>query len=168
MRQSARKPIPKSAFASLAAPTETGPSFGEMSTFEKVLDVLSRPTYASAGAAKSILAGGDPFTGAWKGFTAADRATYSDVLSKMGVGPGIPRGVAGFALDVALDPTTYLTFGTGAGAKVAFGGVTKTLTAAGKAVHGALAAERAAKIASLRSEERRVGKEGRSRWSPDH
>lgn len=58
------------------------------------------------------------------------KKTYSDVLKYAGVEDKTVRSVVGFLGDVLLDPSTYVTVGAGAGAKV--GG--KTLTTTGKKV----------------------------------
>ncbi len=92
--------------------------FEELGWFGKSIDILSRPMYASAGFARGLVKGRNPFTGAWKGFTGAKRTTFSDVLGDLGVKKGLSREVAGFAGDVLLDPTTYLTFGVGAAGKM--------------------------------------------------
>src|SRR3712207_7785458 len=47
-------------------------------------------------------------------------------------------------------------------------GATLTYTLDGGAADGTLAGFDVSKATAYRSEERRVGKEGRSRWSPDH
>jgi hypothetical protein len=62
-----------------------------------------------------------------------EQKTTSDLLKQSGVfagddmGSNIARGVAGFAGDVLLDPTTYLSFGTVGLGKAAAKGVTKEL-----------------------------------------
>jgi hypothetical protein len=79
------------------------------SLFVRTMDILSRPNYASAGAAKAIIKGNEnPMQEAWKGLTGQEKETYSDVLKEVGVKNKIASGTVGFALDVALDPTTYL------------------------------------------------------------
>lgn len=95
------------------------------SLFQRTVDVISRPLYASAGAAKALVKKFDdnPFNDesvlgeAWKGLSGKEKETYSDVLKETGVENKYVRGVVGFALDVALDPTTYFggTFIKGAG-----------------------------------------------------
>ena len=93
-------------------PWEDKPWYG------KAISLISRPMYASAGFAKGLVKGRNPFTGAWKGLTGVKETTFSDVLGDMGVKRGLGREVAGFGADVLLDPTTYLTFGTGTAAKL--------------------------------------------------
>ena len=120
-----------------------------MTTFEKLLDVLMRPVYGSAGAASEWSRGRNPIEGAWRGLVAEDRKTYSDVLSEMGMAPGLGRGALGFGLDIALDPTTYLTFGAGAGARVGVGGATKVLSKAAQAARVGALEKKTAQAARL-------------------
>lgn len=77
------------------------------SFFRRTLDLLMRPVYASAGAAKALVKGENVAKEAYKGIRGVEKETYSDVLSEMGVKNKWVKGIAGFALDVALDPTTY-------------------------------------------------------------
>lgn len=116
----------------------------DMAFWEKGLDLLGRPGYATSGAAKALLTGQDPLTAAIRGFTGKDRVTGSDLLSVAGMDPGIARGVAGFAWDVISDPLTWVSFGAGEGAKATIGGVTRTLTKVGEAAHEATIAEKTA------------------------
>lgn len=109
-------------------PAEEPSEWDKMAWWEKGLDLLNRGAAASAGAAHAMVTGGNPIHGAWKGFAGHERKNYSDVLGAMGMDEGLARAAVGFGMDVALDPTTYVTFGTGAGEKVAVGGVEKTLT----------------------------------------
>lgn len=93
------------------------------SLFVRAMDIMSRPVYASAGAAKALVRGDENvLKEAWKGLKGEEKETYSDVLKEAGVENKILRGVVGFALDVALDPTTYfggaLLKGVGSAAKV--------------------------------------------------
>ena len=77
--------------------------------FLRTMDYLSRPMYASAGAAKALVKGDEnPLFEAWKGLKGEEKETYSDVLKEAGVENKVARGIVGFGLDVALDPTTYL------------------------------------------------------------
>jgi len=79
------------------------------SLFSRAIDIISRPLFASAGAAKAIVRGDEnPLIEAWKGLTGQEKETYSDVLEEAGVENKWIKGGVGFALDVALDPTTYL------------------------------------------------------------
>lgn len=82
---------------------------------------------------------GDTKLGKWMGLEDPSKRTFGDVLEKAGVGEGgtlsdvvgdqwftpyfdpSSRGALAFATDVALDPTTYLTFGAGTAAKQVVG-----------------------------------------------
>lgn len=78
----------------------------------RVMDVLSRGQYASAGLA---LGKGpkESLSMALKGVQGKGKYSYADVLSqRLGV-RGKPAALAGFGLDIALDPTTYLGVGLG-------------------------------------------------------
>lgn len=55
---------------------------------------------------------GTGISGVFTGEVDTKKKTYSDVLDLMGVESKAVRGIVGFVGDVALDPTTYLTFGT--------------------------------------------------------
>lgn len=55
---------------------------------------------------------GQGISGVFTGEVDTKKKTYSDVLDLMGVESKAVRGIVGFVGDVALDPTTYLTFGT--------------------------------------------------------
>jgi len=125
------RPVAEPAVTQEAVPTPTGidPLFqGQFSREQaeeqkpkgvfKVLDILQRPNFAIAGAVKA-LAEGDPkgvIREAGKGFFGKERDTFSDVLGVLGWNPQsrlgkIGKGVAGFALDVLTDPTTYIGVG---------------------------------------------------------
>lgn len=82
----------------IKTPTETP----QKSTLQKVLDVLNTGAYAVGG----LMQG----KGAIQGIK--DKTFPSEAL-------GIKNKIGAFAVDVLLDPTTYITFGTGAGAKLA-------------------------------------------------
>ncbi|MBZ9572997.1 hypothetical protein KJA17_02365, partial [Patescibacteria group bacterium] len=102
-------------------------------TLMRALDYVNRPLYASAGFANQMVQGKGQIEGlkaAWKGFTGQERMFYSDVLQNVGVKNKYVRAIGGFALDVGLDPITYLTFGVGSGTKL---GLT-TLNKGGKAL----------------------------------
>jgi hypothetical protein len=83
----------------------------------QILNTVAIPVHAVAGAAEQATGRG------FKGLTPArllagakqgikQKTTYSDVLKTAGVQNKYVRGVGGFAGDVLLDPTTYVTFGT--------------------------------------------------------
>lgn len=108
-----------------------------------VLDVLSRGQYASANIAKSLAddkkdSFGDVLKAGARGLTGQDRTSYSDVLAETGMKPGALRSTLGFIGDVALDPTTYLTLGTGVASKA---GGKATAKGLGKLVPKALGKE---------------------------
>jgi len=77
------------------------------SLFSRALDLISRPMYASAGAAKAVVKGENILNEMRKGLYGIEKETYSDVLGEMGVKNKWAKGGVGFALDIALDPTTY-------------------------------------------------------------
>ena len=90
-------------------------------TLMKALDYVNRPLYASASFSNALVQGkgvSEALGSFTKGMMGQERTFYSEVLKNAGVKNKYVRGIAGFALDVALDPITYLTFGTGAGAKL--------------------------------------------------
>lgn len=92
----------------------------------KVLDVAQRFNYAGASATKNILDDDTSTTflgGLKSGITGETKHTYSDVFTEAGWQPTskmgkLGKGLTGFAFDVLLDPTTYVTFGASAGVKV--------------------------------------------------
>lgn len=105
------------------------------SFISKILDFVQRPNFAIATGIKNVL-DTDQQTKFWqgigKGLSGKSKTTFSEVLGEIGwqpktIGGKIARGATGLTLDILLDPTTYLTFGVGTGAKI--GG--KTLTKAG-------------------------------------
>jgi hypothetical protein len=123
-----------------------------------VLDQVARPVHGIAGATDALVQG-HGLAGAHhaltRGLENKDRKTFSDVLHHAGV-HGPVAGVAGFGLDVALDPTTYLTFGAGSVARNAgereLARVLSKARAAGMSDQGArTVAARAARIAEGRA-----------------
>jgi endonuclease YncB( thermonuclease family) len=103
------------------------------SGWDRALDALMTPNYAIAGFVDGFLDNDEedqrsPLKGAWEGIKAGNpfgkgyekgETTFSDVLGTAGWNPKstlgkFAKGTAGFVLDVGLDPTTYLTFGTSA------------------------------------------------------
>jgi hypothetical protein len=81
----------------------------------KVLDQTLRPTRAVAGGVDAALKGKGTagiLKAQKKGLLNNKGPTFGKVLRDQGVPKGI-AGVAGFGLDVAADPTTYVTGGTG-------------------------------------------------------
>lgn len=88
-----------------------------------LLDVISRGQYASANVAKTLTDDkkdsiGNVLGSGLRGLSGQDRTSYRDVLEQSGMKQGKLRSALGFAGDVLLDPTTYLTLGTGTAAKV--------------------------------------------------
>lgn len=81
------------------------------SLLTKVTDVLSRGTYASAGAAKAVIKKENVLSEFWKGLKGQEKETYADVLKEAGIENKYARSVLGFAGDVLLDPTTYIPVG---------------------------------------------------------
>lgn len=82
-------------------------------TLDRLFGLLSAGETAPA--AYAYLSGEDPLkaylTSAGKGLTLqgyGGKKTYSDVLSKLGMPDSLVRSIAGTALDIGLDPTTYL------------------------------------------------------------
>jgi len=105
----------------------------------KVLDVAQRFNYAGASAVKNVIDDDAETTfggGLKSGITGQTKHTYTDVFEEAGWNPETKlgkfgKGAAGFALDVLLDPTTYVTFGASAGVKVSVAGSTKVLSKSG-------------------------------------
>lgn len=105
----------------------------------KVLDLAMRANYAGASAVKNVIDedATTTFLGGLKsGITGQTKHTYTDVFEEAGWEPTskmgkFGKGLSGFALDVLLDPTTYITFGTGAGVKVVVKGASKVLSKEG-------------------------------------
>lgn len=154
---------------------EPEPNRAPSGWFGGFVDFLSRGNYASAAFAETILEQGVGVQAVGKALSRAgqellapkDRVVYSDVLAK--VSPEFAERfpvwnmITGFALDVVLDPVTYLTFGASGLTKTARIGteagtqfltpkgmskmsqITQRLIAKG-AVEGAEAKNRAGKI----------------------
>lgn len=107
------------------------------------LDILTRGNYASANIAKSLTDNKkdsfrDILGAGYKGLSGQERVSYRDVLEQSGMKKGALRSTLGFAGDVLLDPTTYLTLGVGTGAKIGGKVAAKGL---GKAIPKALGKE---------------------------
>lgn len=140
-------------------------------TLANIGDVLSRSSYAVNNlyndAVKSVQGkqfNANPLSSLYEGFSGRKKTTFEDVLKTANVGEmgkvKVPiinkditgRNVLGFAGDVLLDPTTYLTAGTGTGAKIAVkqGGkqTVKTLTKAGTREMADIALKQAEKNAA--------------------
>lgn len=80
-----------------------------------VLDKLMRPNYAIAEGTREAHAGGSFLHGAKEGILGHEHTTFGDVLKEEGLlkHHNILRGLAGFGLDVATDPLSYVTAGAG-------------------------------------------------------
>jgi hypothetical protein len=76
------------------------------------LKQVTRPYHAVAAGANAAVQGKNVGEAAKRGLQLKDTSSFSDVLKSAGVKNKTLRSVAGFGLDVALDPTTYLTAGT--------------------------------------------------------
>lgn len=120
----------------------------------KVLDQTLRPTRAIAGATEKIVEGkpSEAVEAARKGLVENKGPLFGTVLRKAGV-PNAVAAPAGFALDVATDPTTYVSFGAGTVAKRAGEkAVRDTMKRASRAGVSREAAEKLAKTARRRAE----------------
>jgi hypothetical protein len=93
-----------------------------------VLNQTLRPVHSIAGAADAALTGKNVPGAVKRGLLHNKGPTFSTVLKHAGA-PKAIRAPAGFVLDVALDPTTYITGGTGSAAKKIAIGEAKKATA---------------------------------------
>jgi hypothetical protein len=120
-------------------------------TLSWIGDKVSRPGYAvsnlyneAAKSAKGQTFNTNPFSALWEGFSGKKKTTTKDVLTTAGVGDlghvTVPftggkqisgKGALGLLGDIVLDPTTYLTLGTGKGITIATKGGEKVLTQKG-------------------------------------
>lgn len=118
----------------------------------KILAQTSRPVHGIAGAADALVQG--------KGLSAAhhaltrglenkDQVLFSSVLKHLGA-PKSVQSIGGFALDVGLDPTTYVSFGTASVAKRA--AVQAGERVALKAAKAGMSPARAAQLAKVATE----------------
>jgi hypothetical protein len=145
------------------------------------LKQASRPLYGSAGASLALVKGKSPgkvLHEAKRGLQLKDQHTYSDVLGatgwkpKSGLGKAA-RGTLGFGLDVALDPTTYLSFGTVSVGEKALGKAAQRVaedaarasakSLAPKVAAGKVTKSEAERIAKARGRAARFARRG---WSP--
>ncbi len=79
------------------------------SLMSRIFDVLSRPNYGMANLINEGQKTGDyNLKNFMEGLTAEKRTTFSKVLQDAGMENPTARSVLGFALDVGLDPTTYI------------------------------------------------------------
>jgi hypothetical protein len=94
------------------------PPKAKKNSLEILVDVLNTPNYTMAGFMRGAMSPqGDAINQAWKGLSWQDRRGFASVLEQGGVQNKYIKGGLGFAMDVGLDPTTYLTLGFGAAAK---------------------------------------------------
>lgn len=116
-------------------PDETGPGL-----IERLFDILSRPNYAVANAASNLIKpennkpGQNVVEALLAGLSGREKTTFGDVIGEdLGVKGDdfwsrAARGVGGFALDVGLDPTTYITLGAAGGRAIGRATGTAALT----------------------------------------
>jgi len=115
-----------------------------------ILEQTARPSHAVAAGTRAAIRGKNPLPAAGRGFTLKDKSLFSDVLKDLGV-KGPAASVGGFVLDVAADPTTYLSFGVGGVAKkAAEKEARKATTKALKAGASKKAADRAGRAAAAK------------------
>lgn len=93
---------------------------GERKAFAlTALEQLTRLSSAAAGATRAVTEGKGP-VGALRGYGEGfydNDDSFGKLLRDKGVASGWKAGALGLALDVALDPTTYLTLGAGTAAR---------------------------------------------------
>lgn len=90
------------------SPVDLTPPKHHIGLLSRVMDILSRPNYAIANTVKSLQDQENPISGFFRGLEGKDKTTFSDVLKNAGVDNNLIRGAAGFGLDIATDPTTYI------------------------------------------------------------
>jgi hypothetical protein len=134
----------------------------------RVMDVLSRPQYASAevvrratGKGKGSVLGG--LTG---GLSGKNKTSYSTVLKEHGI-KGPVGTIAGFAGDVLLDPTTYVSLGSSAAGKTAARGAAKIAEKTGAEAIAKKAAVKVGESAAGKSASN-LGKEVSKRFRTGH
>jgi hypothetical protein len=115
------------------------------------LDYSSRPLHQTAGEVRALIKGESVSEAGHKGLHGQEHYTFSDVLDAAGVKNKYAKGIGGFALDVAADPTTYVSFGTASVAKQA------GAKAAGKALTRRVAEREAGKLAAPALKTTRAG-----------
>lgn len=79
----------------------------------RTFDILSRPLYGVTNVIENIQNTGEfrPLGQLWQGLSGQDKVTGSDLLENAGVENGFIQGAGGLALDIALDPLTYVGIG---------------------------------------------------------
>ena len=92
---------------------------GRTAPVGKVLEQTTRPLHGVAGGTRAAIKGENVPKAVKRGLQNKDKSTFSDVLDDLGVQNKAVKAVVGTGLDIALDPTTYVTGGTTAPAKIA-------------------------------------------------
>jgi hypothetical protein len=131
---------------------EEPPMGDDPGTMQRIFDFIRRPNYAMAGGMRAQQEYIDEnedagaldtipqfFRGAREGLRGDRKETFADVLENAGVENSVVKGLGGFILDVALDPTTYVG-----------GGLIRASTQASAAAAGAKAAASAATSSAVR------------------
>ena len=106
----------------------------------RALSQLTRPVSGIAGATRATYSGKNVVEGFVDGVVKNDQS-FSDVLKDAGA-PKWVQTVGGLTLDIALDPTTYVTLGASVPANVAAKGALKAAERAGANADEALALAR--------------------------
>jgi hypothetical protein len=119
-----------------------------------ILNETLRPIHAVAGATDATLKGKSPAAAVKKGLIDNEGPLFGQVLRDAGVPKGI-AGPAGFVLDVALDPTTYVSFGTSTVAREA--ARRAGAAAARKALRAGLKPERAKALGDVAAKRAAAG-----------
>ena len=83
----------------------------EPGIFMQALDIISRPLFGVAGGVKAVIKRENIFEEIGKGLSGEEKETFSDILDELGVRNKPLKFVGGFALDVLLDPLTYIGIG---------------------------------------------------------
>lgn len=79
--------------------------------FFDVLEILGRPGSAVMNAIDKGMEGENVAAAAWRGLSGQDRVNGADLAEKMGVENKAGKFLLGTALDIGLDPTTYIPGG---------------------------------------------------------
>jgi len=112
---------------------EKDPTVKKPSSLSRLFGVLDAPGTAVRGVVHNVISPDDVNIGAevLKSLKGEDRIEGADIADDLGVENKWAKMGLGFLLDVALDPTTYLTFGTGNAAKLAGKGLIGRLATTG-------------------------------------
>lgn len=100
----------------------------DQNAFFDVLELIGRPGAAVVNAINESSQGRDALQGAWRGFAGIDRTRGADLAENMGVENKVGKFLLGTALDIGLDPLTYVPGG------VLAKGIKQTAFFAGKPV----------------------------------